>query len=263
MAKKKRTRRPSKKKSSKNDLVLKIIVSSVIAIAAIVIGIYVIKKLYPDYDSFEEDKFASKYMVRGIDISHHNPILNWHMVVEQNIGFTYIKATEGTSHLDRNYKFNQKLAKENNARVGAYHFYSFGVSGKEQADHFIKTANCKSGDLLPAIDVEHSPANPYSNDPKYIALVIEELKVMENELFEHFGVRPVIYTNQDCYKLYIKGNFPDNPIWMCDLRKEPTDDINWIIWQFSHKGELPGMDEPVDLNYFRYSFDELKKYLLP
>ncbi len=94
-------------------------------------------------------------------------------------------------------------------------------------------------------------------------LVIQELRVLENELYEYYGVHPLIYTNRDCYKLYINGNFPDNPIWMCDLEQEPSYVENWVIWQFSHKGDIPGVDGDIDLNYFRYSFEDLGKLLLP
>ena len=233
-------------------------------LAVTIIGIvtfFVVRK----YNEVESVTFESdKYFVKGIDVSHHNPILNWNVVMEQNISFAYIKATEGITHEDRNYPYNYKLAKETNIRVGSYHFYSFGISGSKQAQHFIKKAQCDSGDLIPAIDVEHSPANPYSKDKKYIDLVVQELKILEKTLFEHYGVHPVIYTNKDCYKLYIKNNFPDNIIWMCDLHNEPSNDIkNWRIWQFSHKGEIPGVDGDIDLNYYRYTFDEFKELLLP
>lgn len=174
-----------------------------------------------------------------------------------------MKATEGNDHEDRNYPFNYDLARKSNVKVGSYHFYTFGLSGKEQAQHFLKTAKFNTGDLIPAIDVEHSAINTYSKDDKYVSLVIKELKVLEAELYERFGVHPVIYTNRDCYKLYIKKNFPDNIIWMCDLHNEPSNDLNWKIWQFSHKGEIPGIDGHIDLNYYRYTFDEFKELLLP
>lgn len=208
--------------------------------------------------------YSDKYIVKGIDVSHHNPILNWEAVMEQGISFAYIKATEGITHEDRNYPYNYDLAKKTNIKVGSYHFYTFGLSGLEQARHFIKKAECKKGDLIPAIDVEHSPANPYSKDEKYISLVIHELKALENALYEHFGIRPIIYTNKDCYKLYIKEHFKDNLIWMCDLHNEPSDKIeNWRIWQFSHTGDLPGIEGNIDLNYYRFTFDQFNELLLP
>lgn len=213
----------------------------------------------------ESGRFKSeKYMVRGVDLSHHNPIIDWSEAkTRNNISFVYLKVTGGIKHADRNYTYNYSSAQNNNVKVGSYHFYLFGVSGKQQAAHFIKNMKHASGDLIPAIDVEHSSDNLYSTDTAYVGLVIQELKALENTLYEYFGVHPLIYTNKECYKLYVDGNFSDNLIWMCDLQKEPEDVPNWIVWQFSHKGELDGIVGDIDLNYFRYSKDELTKIMLP
>lgn len=250
----------SRKKKADRKIIKQYALILALVVFSILAAFFIIKDYYDESPSFD----SSKYYVKGIDVSHHNPIPNWRVVLDQNISFAYIKATEGTTHQDRNYPYNYDLAKKENIIVGSYHFYTFSLSGKEQANHFLKTAKFTTGDMLPAIDVEHSPANPYNKDKEYMANVIKELKVLENELYEHFGVHPVIYTNNDCHKLYIKGNFPDNIIWICDLHKEPADNIkNWRIWQFSHKGELPGIDGNVDLNYYRYSYEEFKELLLP
>lgn len=258
MAKQRKSRKRIKRSSSKTSIKKYTLLCVFLAIVGIVAYLGY-RKLTSESETFD----SNKYFIKGLDLSHHNPILNWEIVMEQNISFAYMKATEGVSHEDRNYPYNYELAKKTNIRVGTYHFYSFGLSGKEQARHFIKIAKCSSGDLIPAIDVEHSPANPFSKDEEYMALVIRELKILEAELYNHYGVHPIIYTNRDCYKLYIKGNFPQNLIWMCDLQKEPSEDVNWRIWQFSHKGELAGIGGHIDLNYYRYSFEEFKELLLP
>lgn len=246
-------------------LIKKISLSVALCAVFIAVAFLLFKRFYREFSSFEDNDYSKKYFVRGIDLSHHNPIINWDAAREDNITFAYLKSTEGVSHEDRNYKYNYKLAKQNNIRIGTYHFYSFGISGSEQAKHFIRNAKCESGDLIPAIDVEHSPSNVYSKDTTYMGLVIKELKILEDELFNYYGVRPVIYTNKDCYKLYIKGNFENNPIWLCDLHNEPSEKEvkNWIIWQFSHTGKIAGLKENVDLNYFRYTYNELKQYLIP
>lgn len=211
-------------------------------------------------DTFKEAQFE----VRGVDLSHHNPIINWQEVkTDNNLSFVYIKATGGVNHIDRNYKYNYESARKSNVKVGAYHFYLFGVSGERQAQHFIKNMIYQSGDLYPAIDVEHSKDNVYSQDTAYVKRVIGELLILESELYNYFGVHPIIYTNKDGYKLYVKNNFQDNYIWMCDLHNEPKDVMNWIIWQFSHKGRLNGVVGDIDMNYFRYSYNDLSKITLP
>ena len=197
-------------------------------------------------------------------MSHHNGSVNWAQLKNEGITFAYIKSTEGISHVDRNYKENYSDAKQADIKAGAYHFYTFGLDGKMQAQHFISNTNVESADLIPAIDVEHSPVNRYSNDKDYIKKVTDELVKLESEMFDHYGVRPIIYTNKDCYKLYIKNNFPNNFIWMSDLHNEPdTKDNDWVIWQFSHTGNINGIKGDIDLNYFRYSFRQLNQLLMP
>lgn len=253
-------KRATKKKDNFRKNLKKYAIPFLLALSFSVLAFFLIKDYLQEPESFD----STKYFVKGVDVSHHNPILNWQSLLEEDITFAYMKSTEGNSHVDRNYIYNYELAKKTNIKVGSYHFYTFALSGKEQAQHFLSNTKFDTGDLFPAIDVEHSQINVYSNDKKFKELVIQELKVLEKELYEHFGIHPVIYTNKDCYKLYIKGNFPDNIIWMCDLHNEPSEDItNWRLWQFSHKGELPGVDGHIDLNYYRYSFEEFKELLLP
>ena len=258
---KKQSNKKKKKRSNKDDLRTKRIALTLFFIALIGISSYLFyRKYYTEPNKFESDK----YFIKGIDVSHHNPILDWNHVESQNISFAYIKATEGNTHKDRNYLYNYDLAKKTNIKVGSYHFYTFGLSGKEQGKHFIQTAKFQKGDLIPAIDVEHSKANPHSSDSTYLSIVKKELQVLENIIYEHFGIRPVIYTNKECYKLYVKDLFPENIIWMCDLHKEPSEDIkNWRIWQFSHEGKIKGISEDIDLNYYRYSFEQFDELLLP
>ena len=207
------------------------------------------------FHSFHDNRYSHKYPIRGVDVSHHNGDLNWAQLKNEGVAFAYIKVTEGVSHKDRSYKDNYPEAKLTGMKVGTYHFYTFGLDGKEQANHFIRHAKVASDDLIPVIDVEHSPYNRHSWDMSYQMLVIDELKKMEQVMFDYYGVHPIIYTNRDCYKLYIKEHLPKNLIWMSDLHNEPNiEDNEWIIWQFSHTGRLNGVKGNVDLNYFRYSY---------
>jgi lysozyme len=216
------------------------------------------------FHSFDNPLFSQKYLVRGVDVSHHNSYINWNQLRKQNITFVYLKSTEGSNHKDRDYKRNYKVAKDAGLKVGAYHFYTFGKDGKKQAQHFIRNSIVKSGDMIPAIDVEHSAINRSCNNKELYGKMIKELRNLESTLTKQYGKRPVIYTNKECYRMYIKNNFPDNPLWICDLHEEPGNDYkNWVIWQFSHTGKITGVVNDIDLNYYRKSFDEFKKLLLP
>lgn len=230
------------------------------------IGIY--QYLYYRYinrfHSFEDFWRSDSFPVRGVDVSHHNTFIDWRQLYKDNITFAYLKSTEGTDHKDKNYQENYQLAKGAGLKVGTYHFYTFGKNGKEQALHFIRNAHVNSGDLVPAIDVEHSKINKAAANNQDLSQLISELKNLEEALFQYFGKHPVIYTNKQCYLLYIENNFPNNPLWICDLHDEPDYRFeNWEIWQFSHTGLIKGVTDPVDLNYYRGSREEFKNLLIP
>lgn len=216
------------------------------------------------FHSFENPYFSQKYLVRGVDVSHHNSFIDWNQLRKENITFVYLKSTEGTEHKDRDYKRNYRVAKDAGLKVGTYHFYTFGEDGERQARHFIRQSTLQTGDLTPAIDVEHSTANRPCNNKKSHEKMIAELKKLETALFKKYGRHPIIYTNKECYKMYIKNYFPENRLWICDLHNEPGGEYNnWSIWQFSHTGKINGVTDNIDLNYYRYSFDDFKTLLIP
>lgn len=264
MAKNFRKKKKINKKNKCSDKQTKRIALSLLFLTIILVGIFFVyrwRRHHPEPETF----VSEKYFVKGIDVSHHNPILNWDEVHGQNITFAYLKATEGITHKDRNYIYNYELARKAGVKVGAYHFYTFGLSGADQAKHFIEETSFQEGDMIPAIDVEHSKGNPYNKDKDYQKIVVQELKALDSTLYAFYGVRPIIYTNKDCYKLYVKDNLRDNILWLSDLYNEPDSKIkNWRIWQFTHKGEIAGLPgENFDLNYYRYSYEQFKELLLP
>lgn len=260
-----RKRSKRKKKLSKRQLRVITLIASALLLGILVWGVFRIKTVHNSLlNTFNHPAFTLKYPVRGVDVSHHNGGVNWDELREENVSFVYLKSTEGVSIKDKDYKENYKLAKEAGLRVGTYLFYAFKLDGEKQAKLFITNSNVDTEDLVPAIDVEHSRYNRMYKNSKERDQIVKELKVLEKELFKYYGVRPVIYTNKDCYKLYIKDHFPDNPLWICDLEDEPSDEINnWVIWQFSHSGNISGSFNDIDLNYYRYSFREFSKLLMP
>lgn len=252
-------------KRVRNQRVITIIVSAIIMVSVVLIVFDSIKKSKKQrFHSFYDNKYSHLYPVKGVDISHHNGKIKWEFFKNEGVSFAYLKSTEGTTHKDNAYNKNYEMAKLSDIKVGTYHFYTFGLDGAMQAEHFIRNSRVATSDLIPAIDVEHSPVNIYSSDKKYIQKVVDELIKLENELHTYYGIRPVIYTNKDCYKLYIEDYFPENFIWMSDLHNKPdTNNLNWIIWQFSHTGTIAGINGDIDLNYFRHSFRKFNELLMP
>jgi len=203
---------------------------------------------------------VNKYPIYGIDVSSHQDNINWQEVSNSNVKFCFIKATEGADFVDKKYKTNYLGAKNNKIFVGAYHFFRFGSSGKEQAQNYIKNVAIEKLDFPPVVDVErHGNYLSFSKESQ----IREEIKNYLNEIEKQYNIKPIIYTNVDGYKRYIEGDFDNYEIWICRICSYPEAG-NWSFWQYSHKGKIKGIDSDVDLDTFNGDsadfIDYIKEY---
>jgi lysozyme len=200
--------------------------------------------------------------MHGIDVSHHNGKIDWQKVSEVaendiKISFAFIKATEGTSITDADFKRNWAEAKEHGIKRGAYHYYIPWRDPESQMAIFKKNVNLKDGDFAPVLDIEENSLRP---DSKIIKDIGTWLKLAEN----HFGVKPIIYTNQSYFNKFIKGNFENYPLWIADYTKQNLtlyDEEMLHFWQYSKKGKLDGIKGDVDFNSYLKPSSEHKALL--
>ncbi|MEO5684012.1 MAG: glycoside hydrolase family 25 protein [Chitinophagaceae bacterium] len=192
----------------------------------------------------------SNYEIHGIDVSHHQDNINWDLVKSMQvknikIGFAFIKATEGISRVDNHFNRNWFRSRDAGMCRGAYHFFLATKSGKLQAQNFIDVVDLKRGDLPPVLDVEQTYGVP-------IDKLRKEVKAFLQTTEQHYGVKPIIYTNVDFYKQYLNGQFDDYPLWVAHYLRQDTPRIkrDWIFWQHSEAGHVSGVTYKVDFNVF-------------
>lgn len=199
--------------------------------------------------------------IHGIDVSKHQGIIDWKRVSEMRahdikIDFAFIKATEGITRTDHNFKKNWKGAGKNNIIRGAYHFYYPSRDAKKQAQSFIETVELIKGDLPPVIDIE-------LDNGRAKKTIVEDLKLMCNELESHYGIKPIIYTNLHFYETYLKDDFNQYTLWIScyfdQKRFEKECDHKWTFWQHSEKGKVDGISGNVDFNVYNGTLTGLNK----
>lgn len=215
---------------------------------------------------------AGRYPVRGIDVSHYQGEIDWGLVAGQGIDFVYVKATEGSSHVDERFAGNMAGAREAGVFAGAYHFFSFDSPGISQAEHFIRTVEPFKGMLPPAVDVEFY-GDKKKNPPK-AENVETELRAYLNQVEQAFGTKPVIYATMEAWELYIKGRFDEYPLWIRNILREPAlqpaaeggQEQSWTFWQYTDRGRLNGYSGEetfIDLNVFCGSEEEWQQRIFP
>jgi len=90
----------------------------------------------------------------GVDVSAHQGVVNWREVAGDNIGFAYIKASEGGDFEDSRFASNWRGAAEAGLARGAYHFFTLCTGGVAQGHHFLSVAPPDHDALPPAVDLE-------------------------------------------------------------------------------------------------------------
>lgn len=197
------------------------------------------------------------YPIIGIDISHHQGEINYEEAVQMgsandSIQFVYIKVTEGTNFLDRNYDKNAEGFARQGMNYGFYHYYQPDASAEKQALFYCETIKRYNFKLIPVIDIE-----VIGNRTK--SQMVDSLTVFINRVDEILESRPMIYTYVSFFKDYLDDTALKNELfWLASYnRSNPYMEMeNAIIWQFTERGNVNGISTKVDLNVAKSNYKD-------
>lgn len=185
---------------------------------------------------------VSAYSVKGADLSSHNGNVDYNALKEYGLNFVYIKATEGGDFKDKFFAKNYREAIKAGLLPGVYHFFRFDTPGYMQALNVLHTIKGRDITLPVVIDIEEW-TNPSGISTDVIVAEIRNMAtVLEDE-----GYEVMLYTNKDGYTRFIKNYLDDFPLWLCSFRPIASD-INWQMWQYTHRGIITGIERLIDLN---------------
>ena len=208
--------------------------------------------------------------VQGMDVSSHQPSVNWAQQYSAGARFAYVKATEGDSY--RNPLFTDQYNGASNAGMfrGAYHFAipTPNSSGAAQANYFINNGGGWTADgrtLPPLLDIEYNPYSQYGNTCYNFtpAQMVSWIRDFSNTVKARTGRVPMIYTTADWWNR-CTGNstaFADHPLHIARYSTAgagtmPAGWGDYTVWQYSSTGPFPG-----DSNVFKGSYDELSWFV--
>lgn len=189
-------------------------------------------------------------IVRGIDVSHWNGHINWQDVIEDDVNFVFMKASEGFNWHDSKFEENWQGASDVGLVKGAYHFFS-SKDGIRQADNLLgrlEDVGYEPGDLLPVIDIENFDADRLSVDQ-----FVEQISEMVGKLTDAVGEPPIIYTLRSFWRRIGDPDFSQCPLWVVDLQDDGSPRLpegwgDYVVHQYSFTGEIDGIRGDVDLN---------------
>ncbi|MRX49345.1 glycoside hydrolase [Paracoccus sp. S-4012] len=191
------------------------------------------------------------HQVHGVDVSRWQGDLDWARMRQAGVSFAFIKSTEGGDHSDP--MFRRYWAETRAAGIprGAYHYYYFCRTGREQAEWFIRNVPRERGALPPVIDLEWTASRTCPRRPPSAEVQREAAEFMDI-LHRHYGQRPIIYTTVDFYRDSALRNWREE-FWLRSVAGHPNvvyPGQNWSFWQYTGTGTAPGARGNIDLNAF-------------
>jgi lysozyme len=180
-----------------------------------------------------------------IDLSHHN-IVSRDLKAARASGIIGLihKATEGATVKDSKCVARGFMAREAGMMFGLYHFIRPG-SVEKQVANFVGVYNgFGRSDILVALDYEDMGVSLDMCEDWLDAVQLQLSKL------------PVIYSGHVLKeklgrKAHPRLNGENFPLWLAQYSIRPTFPPGWknaLLWQYSEKGEVPGIIPPTDLN---------------
>ena len=185
--------------------------------------------------------------VHGIDLSHYQGEVFWETVGENTkMAYVYLKATEGGDRIDDKYENNIVLAHRYGLKVGSYHFYRPKTEQQKQLENFMTQCRPGEQDLIPMIDIETKGGLPTE---EFCDSLVKFLSLVE----EAYKQKPLLYTFTNFYNKWLVGKIDGYPLMVAQYNdKEPilADDRDYIMWQYTCKGRIVGVNGYVDKSRF-------------
>jgi lysozyme len=196
--------------------------------------------------------------VPGIDVSYYQGAVDWPVVAASGIVFAIARISDGTDHPDGRFAANWVAMQGAGLVRGAYQYFEPSEDPLLQAEVVIqKVGQLGPGDLPVALDVEVSGGEPQ-------AVIVNGIASWMDRVTEGTGKAPLVYTAEYFWNAQIgSARFADRPLWVAQYGTGcpdlPAPWNEWILWQHSGHGSVPGIQTPVDLDSFNGTVDDLHR----
>lgn len=202
-------------------------------------------------------------MIKGIDVSHYEPALDWKAAYSDPnhpILFMSTKITDGVSGLDPMRFTHLNGAKAAGLVTGGYHFFHPSMDGLIQAEHFLVTCQGLPIDWF-SLDFE-------AHENKAVDIQLSEAKAFLDKVRAVTGKTPWIYLSTSfANELGNPTWFANYPLWLANYNSIPKVPKPWLsygIWQNSDSGTCAGLGagHHVDTDIFNGDIDQLKALIV-
>jgi len=199
----------------------------------------------------------SKQNVLGIDVSHHNGVVNWKQVAAAGYKFVYLKLTEGQTYVDKTTYNNYIAAKNAGLRVGFYHYAHVTNHPVDEVNFFLQKLGDMKADLPHCLDLEESKGKSKAQVSTFALQWMEYLQ-------KKTGITPILYTGYSFmnnftntvakYPLWVARYSGSNRVKGFNSPGSSTIWRSWAMFQFTDSGKVAGIKGNVDINEMDLTF---------
>ncbi len=191
--------------------------------------------------------------MHGIDVSGWQGQIDWGAVQRSGRQFSFAKATEGATFVDRSFAANRAgMARAGLVLRGFYHFARPDRNGPAaEAEHFLRTVGSLGPGEVAVLDLEVGSRLPGLGD-----WAAEWL----GRVHQATGRLPLIYSFESYLAENPTSRLTQYPLWIASWGADngvvpgelPKIDrwSKWTFWQYTSKARVPGVSTVVDDNLF-------------
>ena len=193
----------------------------------------------------------------GIDVSENQHEIDWESVAADGIDFVMIRlgyrgATEGDLYLDEYYTSYLEGAKAAGLDCGIYFFSQAKTveEAQEEADFVLENLGHAPLEYPIAFDSEEAVLG--LDNPRTSDLDIETMTAIADafcDRVEAAGYRSLIYGNYHDLSRFDFEKLEGRNLWWAEYdTPTPNVGVDIAMWQYSHAGQVAGIDTPTDMN---------------
>jgi GH25 family lysozyme M1 (1,4-beta-N-acetylmuramidase) len=214
-----------------------------VLVATVVLGLLFTRLFQPD-------------PVPGIDVSSHQGPIDWKQVADSGVEFAIIRLgyrsyEDGTLHVDPRAAENLSGARAAGLKIGGY-FFSQALNeeeAREEAALALEVLDGLSLNFPLAYDWEYVGADKRTGtmEPEVLIDCIHAFC----DTIAQAGYESMVYFNLDLSQTLLDLNqIRDYPFWYARYGEKMDLNRRVLLWQYSETGSVPGIEEPVDLNWW-------------
>ena len=210
------------------------------------------------HEEDKKDDLITGYR-KGIDISTYQKNVDYQKLKEQNIDFAIIRCGYGKdkNQKDKMFETHYQGLKNAGIAVGTY-LYSYCTSlenSYKEANNCLEMIKGKSFELPIFYDLEEKRTADLGKN------VVTQMAINFCNTIQQAGYKAGVYANLNWFRNYLNVNdLLPYYIWLAQWSDKHSANFRVDFWQYTSKGQIPGINGNVDLNYdLRYNENHIVK----